>query len=113
MRSPALAVALAMTLAPGAALRADPVAHNAAGSLKAALGEVAADDEAAYGLPVETAFAPSGLLGERIEQGAPAHVFASAKTKHSLAPAGDGRGGPAALFMRNKLCAKAAAVPAQ
>lgn len=113
MRSPALVCAQAMSRAPAASLRADLVALYAAGSRKAALGELAADDQAAHGLPVETTFAPSGLFRERIEQGAPAHVFASAVPKQPLAQARGGRGGPAALFARLMIRAAAAVVPAE
>lgn len=79
----------------------------AAGSLKAALGEVAGTYEAAYKTPVETTFAPSGLLRQRIEKGERAQVFASANMKHPKTLEGKGVGGPVALFARNKLCALA------
>ena len=51
-------------------MAADPVRLYAAGSLKAALSDVAKAYEAAYGAPVEAEFAASGLLRERIEGGA-------------------------------------------
>ena len=60
----------------------DPVQVYAAGSLRDALTEIARDHEARTGQKVVLTFAASGLLRERIEQGAPAQVFASADTKH-------------------------------
>jgi ABC-type molybdate transport system substrate-binding protein len=84
-----------------------PITLYAAGSLKAALGEVAGNYQATYGTPVATTFGPSGLLRERIEKGEPAQVFASANMKHPAALEAEGRGGPIVLFARNKLCALA------
>lgn len=76
-----------------------------AGSLKAALTDVAKAYEDAYGTPVELEFAASGLLRERIEGGEQADVFASANMAHPQALMAKGLGGPVALFARNRLCA--------
>ena len=84
----------------------------AAGSLTAALTEVARAFEKAAGgsARVEATFGPSGLLRERIETGAPAHVFASADTGHPRRLADQGRSaGPPSVFARNRLCALARA----
>ena len=54
----------------------------AAGSLREALTEVARDFETASGHKVVLPFGASGLLRERIEQGEPAQVFASADMDH-------------------------------
>jgi molybdenum ABC transporter molybdate-binding protein len=91
------------------AMAADLVTLYAAGSLKAALTDVATAYEQAYGTPVATEFAASGLLRERIEDGAPVDVFASANMAHPAALAAAGWGGPVALFARNQLCALARA----
>jgi ABC-type molybdate transport system substrate-binding protein len=90
---------------------AETVRLYAAGSLRAALGEVAAAFEAANaGVKVGAEFAASGLLRERIEKGEPAHLFASADVGHptQLVQAGcaDGK---VAIFARNRLCALARA----
>lgn len=77
----------------------------AAGSLKAALGEVAAQFNRDYGTQVNTKFSPSGLLRKAIEGGEHADVFASANMKHPQSLAKQGWGQPVALFARNKLCA--------
>lgn len=61
---------------------AEEVTLFAAGSLKAALSEVAKDYSTAYGVPVDTSFGASGLVRERIEAGEAAHVFASANMRH-------------------------------
>lgn len=83
---------------------AEEVSLFAAGSLKAALSEVAEDYTAAYGTPVATRFGPSGLMRERIETGEEAHVFASANMRHPRTLESAGKGGPVALFARNRLC---------
>jgi len=95
---------LVVLLLPVAAV-ADEVMLYAAGSLKAALGEVARDFGKATGHKVATTFAPSGLLRQRIEKGEPAQVFASANMKHPTKLHRDGRAGPVTMFARNKLCA--------
>jgi ABC-type molybdate transport system substrate-binding protein len=102
-----LPIPMAVAAAWSAVMAADPVTLHAAGSLKAALTDVAAAYEQAYGTPVEAEFAASGLLRERIEGGAPADVFASANMAHPAALMAAGWGGPVALFARNQLCALA------
>jgi len=77
----------------------------AAGSLKAALGEVAKAYQARYGTAVNTRFGPSGLLRKAIEGGEAADVFASANMAHPEKLAADGWGAPVVLFARNRLCA--------
>lgn len=95
--------ALAAGLAGGAAA-AEPVTLFAAGSLRTALGEVVRGFTDAQGIEVATAFGPSGLMRERIEAGETAHVFASANMRHPRTLEAAGRGGPVALFARNRLC---------
>ena len=85
----------------------DPVQVYAAGSLRDALTEIARDHEARTGQKVVLTFAASGLLRERIEQGAPAQVFASADTKHPQRLANPGQWQAPVVFTRNTLCALA------
>ena len=85
----------------------DPVQVYAAGSLRDALTEIARDHEARMGQKVVLTFAASGLLRERIEQGAPAQVFASADTKHPQRLANQGQWQAPVIFTRNTLCALA------
>lgn len=84
----------------------------AAGSLKAAMTEIARDFEAASAgaHTVETVFGPSGALRERIEGGEAAAVFASADMGHpgKLAAAGLAQGA-VHVFARNSLCGLARA----
>jgi molybdate transport system substrate-binding protein len=90
--------------------QAETVSLYAAGSLKAALTEVARAFEQAGGGKVQATFGPSGLLRERIEKGEAAHVFASADTGHPERLADQGRStGPPSVFARNQLCALARA----
>lgn len=85
----------------------EPVRLYAAGSLRAALVEVAAGFEAGGGAKVAGTFGPSGLLRERIEKGEPAEVFASADMGHPQKLAAAGKAGEVKLFTRNRLCALA------
>jgi len=86
----------------------EPVRLYAAGSLRAALNEVAAAFTAATGVKVVAEYGPSGLLRDRIAKGEPAEVFASANMAHPESLAKGGKAAPVALFARNRLCALAA-----
>src|SRR5262245_43104603 len=91
-----------------ASAQAETIQLYAAGSLRAALTEVARAFEADSGAQhkVETTFGASGLLRERIESGAAAHVFASADTGHPKRLAEQGLAAtPVRVFARNELCA--------
>lgn len=101
----ALALAVALLVAVPAAAAVEPVRLAAAGSLRAALTEVAAAFAAAPGgVPVAETYGPSGLLRQRISAGEPFEVFASANMEHPEA-VGRERGRPHVLFARNRLCA--------
>jgi len=84
---------------------ADTVALYAAGSLRAALTDVAKAYEAKSGHKIEGKYGPSGLLKDEIAGGAKADVFASANMSHPRALHDAGKSGPVVLFARNKLCA--------
>lgn len=99
-----LAIGLCLTTSPALA---DDISLYAAGSLKAALSDVAQDYTETYATSVEPRFGPSGLMRERIEAGETAHVFASANMRHPRTLEAAGKGGPVALFARNRLCALA------
>ena len=104
-----LALAILIAVASSAMASAETVNLYAAGSLKAALGEVAGAFQARNsGVKVDAQFAASGLLRERIEKGEPAHVFASADVGHPAKLAEAGRAqGKVTIFARNQLCALA------
>ena len=90
-----------------ASAHAETIHLYAAGSLRAALTEVARAFEAdsAGQHKVETTFGASGLLRERIESGAAAHVFTSADTGHPKRLTEQGLAAPPVrLFARNELC---------
>jgi molybdenum ABC transporter molybdate-binding protein len=87
------------------AAAAEPVMLFAAGSLRAALSEIAGAFEAATRHRVTGRFAPSGTLKDEIAGGARADVFASANMEHPEALARAGKGGAVVLFARNRLCA--------
>jgi molybdate transport system substrate-binding protein len=87
---------------------AEDVKLIAAGSLKAALGDVEKAFTADKGKTVSTTSGPSGLMREKIEAGEEQHVFASANMKHPRKLNEAGKAGEVKLFARNKLCALAA-----
>lgn len=102
MRVSIVALALVAMMGPATA---DTVQLYAAGSLRAALAEIAHAFEAKTGGNVAAKFGPSGILRKEITDGAKADVFASANMEHPQSLADDGTGGPVALFARNRLCA--------
>lgn len=90
-------------------LRSDdsrPVRILAAGSLRAAITEIANAFTQTANVRVDPGFGPSGVLRARIESGeATADVFASADLGNPLALSRAGKAGPVVLFARNRLCA--------
>jgi ABC-type molybdate transport system substrate-binding protein len=87
------------------AAHADSVKLYAAGSLKAALTDVAKAYEAASGNKVEAKYDASGLLKDEIAGGAQTDLFASANMEHPQALHDANKSGPVLLFARNRLCA--------
>ena len=102
-----LILAVVASLVGTPSLAAEPVLLHAAGSLRAALTEVAGAFETSAGLRVTGRFGASGLLKDEIAGGAKAEVFASANMEHPRALADAGRSGQPVLFARNRLCALA------
>jgi ABC-type molybdate transport system substrate-binding protein len=106
MRGTMLAAAMAALLASGGAAEAQQeVRLFAAGSLRAAMTELAAAHGRRGGARVDATFAPSGLLRDRIAGGEAAHLFASANMEHPRALERAGRSGPVLPVARNDLCA--------
>lgn len=87
--------------------RSEPVRLHAAGSLKAALSEVAAEFSRREALTVDQVYGSSGLLRGRIAGGEASHVFASANIEHPAALAEAGKAVAPLTFARNELCALA------
>lgn len=77
----------------------------AAGSLRAALNEIATAFTTTTGIHVDNGYGPSGVLRERIAKGEHADLFASADMDSPRALARAGKAGPVVLFARNQLCA--------
>jgi molybdate transport system substrate-binding protein len=76
----------------------------AAGSLREVMAEIAEHYKEGTGTAVIAEFGPSGLLRERIENGEPVDLFASADMGHPLKLMQEGRASRAAMFTRNSLC---------
>lgn len=87
------------------AARADDVVLYGAGSLRAVLTEIARDFTKKNGIAVRTAFGPSGLMREKIEQGDKVDILASADMVSPNKLRKDGRASAVVMFTRNKLCA--------
>ena len=85
--------------------RADDIALYAAGSLRAAMTDIAKAFAAETGLHVQGKFGPSGVLEKEIAGGAKADVFASANMDYPNRLNRAGKSGPVVRFARNKLCA--------
>jgi molybdenum ABC transporter molybdate-binding protein len=102
MRARAIVLAMLAMTVPAAA---KTVQLYAAGSLKAALTEVAKTFETKTGNKVDAKYGASGLLRKEITDGAKANIFASANMEHPQALNDDGTSGPVVLFARNRLCA--------
>jgi ABC-type molybdate transport system substrate-binding protein len=105
MRHLLAAAIIAMT--PSLAAAQEPIRLYAAGSLRAAMLDIADAFNRQSGVKVTATFGASGLLRERIEQGEPAEIFASADLGHPTTLSQAGKGGPVVVFARNRLCALA------
>jgi molybdate transport system substrate-binding protein len=79
----------------------------AAGSLTGALSVIAKQYTADTGQKIDIVNGPAGLLRERIEHGADADVYISANMAHPQRLANEGKGTPAVVFARNRLCVTA------
>lgn len=90
-----------------ASARAETVTLYAAGSLRAALTDVAKAFTDKTGNTIEAKYGPSGTLKDDIAGGARVHVFASANMEHPRALHDAGKSGPVVRFARNKMCALA------
>lgn len=85
--------------------RADEVVLYGAGSLRAVLTEIVQDFSKKSGIKVRTAFGPSGLMREKIEQGDKVDILASADMASPRKLQKDGRASAVVMFTRNRLCA--------
>lgn len=83
-----------------------PLTLRAAGSLRAALSDLARRFTDEAGIAVDTAFGPSGLICEAILEGAPTTLFASADMDSPNRVA-ESLGGTVRPFAQNTLCALA------
>jgi molybdate transport system substrate-binding protein len=98
---------LIAALTMSSAAHADDISLYAAGSLRAALIDIAKAFAAQTGHKVAGKFGASGLLEKEIADGAKADVFASANMEYPQMLNRAGKSGPVVRFTRNKLCALA------
>ncbi len=109
MRIVSLALAGLLALVAGPARAQDRLTILAAGSLTEAMTAMIA----ASGLPpdqvVPPVFGPSGVLRQRIEQGTPADILASADMQQPRLLSQAHGGVPVVTFTRNRMCALAPA----
>lgn len=103
----ALIVLLGSAAAATAQTARDDLAVYAAGSLRAAMTDLARAFERGAPTTVKLTLGPSGLLKDRIEGGEAAQVFASANMSHPEALRASGRAEAVRPFARNALCALA------
>lgn len=104
----AATVAWAASASAAAGQAAEAITVYAAGSLRAALTEIAAAYETQPGgRPVRLVFGASGLLKDRLQAGEAADLFASANMEHPQALVSSGRAEAVRPFARNALCALA------
>jgi len=78
---------------------------HSAGSLRAAMTDLAVAYTAAYGATVVPVYGASGALGDRLAKGEAGDVFTSADMGYPEALTKAGLSGPTVLFARNHLCA--------
>ena len=81
-----------------------PIRVFAAGSLGGALADIVRNFTSETGQKVELTLGPAGVLLRRIEQGQEADLFLSANPAHPQRLADEGRGKPAIIFTRNRIC---------
>lgn len=98
---------LAAMMMSAPAMSQEPVRLYAAGSLKAAMADIAAAFQRESGIAVTATLGASGLLRDRIANGEKAEVFASANMAHPQSLAKAGRAGAVRAFALNQLCALA------
>ena len=105
IRRPLGFIAAMLAAFSAAATDAPAVRLHAAGSLRAAMSDIATAYSEAYGVAVTPTFGGSGLLKDRLEKGEPGDVFASADMGNPSALTSAGKSGPTVMFARNHLCA--------
>lgn len=98
-----VAAALCLALTTGAA-RAEELRVLAAGSLREVMGVIAEQYGNATGVTLSEGFGPSGVLRERIENGARADLFASADMGNPLTLLEERHALRVVMFTRNALC---------
>jgi molybdate transport system substrate-binding protein len=98
-----LLVASMMALAASSA-SAGELKVLAAGSLKDAFTAIFADYSKQYGASFAPVWGPSGVLRERLQNGEPFDIFASAALPHAQALTDAGIAGPSVMFAKNALC---------
>jgi molybdate transport system substrate-binding protein len=100
-----ISILILLTSSTGFAADAPTVRLHSAGSLRAAMTDIAAAYTSAYGATVEPVYGASGGLGDRLAKGEAGDVFTSADMGYPETLSKAGISGPTVLFARNHLCA--------
>ena len=100
-----VSIATVLATSTGFAADAPIVRLHSAGSLRAAMTDIAAAYKTAYGASVEPIYGASGGLGDRLANGEAGDVFTSADMGYPEALTKAGISGPTVLFAHNHLCA--------
>ncbi len=100
-------IALWVALFGSSAIAADiPVVRlHSAGSLRAAMTDIAKAFNDSYGTRVEAVYGATGAIEARLAAGEPGDVFASADMNNAQMLTRSGKSGPTVMFARNHLCA--------
>jgi molybdate transport system substrate-binding protein len=100
-----VSICTALASSTGFAADVPTVKLHSAGSLRAAMIDIAAAYTSSYGVTVEPVYGASGGLGDRLAKGEAGDVFTSADMGYPEALTKAGISGPTVLFVRNHLCA--------
>src|SRR3984885_6608216 len=100
-----ISVSVVLVSSTGLAADVPAVRLYSAGSLRAAMTDIAAAYTSLYGATVRPVYGASGALGDRLAKGEVGDVFTSADMGYPEALAKAGLSGPTVVFARNHLCA--------
>jgi molybdate transport system substrate-binding protein len=105
MRAALATVSLSLMVSAALAAESTPIRLYSAGSLRAAMTDIAAAYTSIYHVSVEPVYGASGALSDRLARGEAGDIFTSADMGYPEVLTQAGKSGPTVLFARNHLCA--------